>query len=312
MTSQHTFCTLGEGDYYHGVAALLNSLVQNGFVGVFVIGWRGAPPPWLDALESHPDGGWRVGAVRVRLELIDTPWLLAHVKPSFMLDLLDRLEPHSSVVWYADPDLVIDAPWSFFERWALQGVALCEDNCFPKLAPHHFLRRAWTAFAHEHLGLELDATMSCGFNSGFVGVRRDDRVVLETWRCALEVLPSIGVPLDQLKPGTRLDPFHGTDQDMLNLAALAHPCSVSSLGPEGMGFSPGMNVMWHAADAPKPWRRNYLVDLLCHGRGVGNAHRRFWDYAQGPVRSWSDLQWRCRRLSLWGGVVLSRFYHAAS
>jgi len=312
MTCRHTFCTLGEGDYHHGVAALLNSLVENGFVGVFVIGWRGAPPPWLDALESHPDGGWRVGSVRVRLELLDTPWLLAHVKPSFMLDLLDRLEPQSNVVWYADPDLVIDVPWSFFERWALQGIALCEDNCFPKLAPHHYLRRAWTSFAHDHLGLELDAAMSCGFNSGFVGVSREDRVFLETWQRALEALSAVGVPLDRLKPGTRLEPFHGTDQDMFNLAALAHPTCVSSLGPEGMGFSPGMNVMWHAADAPKPWRRNYFSDLWRYGRGVGTAHRRFWRYAHGPVRSWGVWQWRCRRLSLSVAVALSRFYHAIS
>ena len=311
MTCRHTFCTLGEGDYHHGVAALLNSLVENGFVGVFVIGWRGAMPPWLDALESHPDGGWRVGAVRVRLELLDTPWLLAHVKPSFMLDLLDRLEPQSTVVWYADPDLVIDAPWAFFERWAAQGVALCEDNCFPKLTPHHYLRRAWTAFAHEHLDLELDAAMSCGFNSGFVGTRRDDRVFLETWRRSLDVLKKMGVPLDQIKHGTRLDPFNTPDQDMFNLAALAHPTCVSSLGPEGMGFSPGMNVMWHAADAPKPWRRNYLVDLLCHGRGVGNAHRRFWYYAGKTLRSWNVLSLFIHRLDMRLAVILSRFYHSA-
>jgi hypothetical protein len=76
MTSYHVFCTLGEGDYHHGVAALLNSLVRNGFTGVFVIGWRGAPPPWLDTLERHPDGGWRVGAVRVRLELVPTSLLM--------------------------------------------------------------------------------------------------------------------------------------------------------------------------------------------------------------------------------------------
>ena len=46
------------------------------------------------------------------------PCMLAHVKPSFMLDLLDRLEPQGTVVWYADPDLVIDAPWALFERKA--------------------------------------------------------------------------------------------------------------------------------------------------------------------------------------------------
>ncbi|HCN30592.1 MAG TPA: hypothetical protein DIT64_18020 [Verrucomicrobiales bacterium] len=311
MTSPHVFCTLGEGDYHHGVAALLNSLVRNGFTGVFFIGWRGTSPPWLESLERHSDGGWRVGAVRVRLELLDTPWLLAHVKPHFMLDLLDRLEPTAGTVWYADPDVVVDTSWSFFERWSEQGVALCEDCCFPKLAPHHYLRRAWAVFARERLGLVLDPAMSSGFNSGFIGVSRGDRVLLETWQRALVELPAVGVPLEKLKPGSRLDFFFGTDQDTLNIAALAHPEIVSSLGPEGMGFTPGMSVVWHAADSPKPWRKHYLLDLLINGRGVGNAHRRYWYYACAPVQSWSNRQVWLRRAQMKTAVVLSRFYHAA-
>lgn len=312
MNTPHVFCTLGEGDYHHGVAALLNSLVRNGFAGVFIIGWRGAPPPWLNTLETHPQGGWRVGHVRVRLEPLDTPWLLAHIKPRFLLDLLDRLEPDAGTVWYADPDIVVDAPWNFFENWSSQGVALCEDCCFPKLAPHHYLRRSWTTLARERLKLKLDPAMTCGFNSGFIGTRREDRALLSTWLRALEELPSIGVPLEQLKPGTRLDPLHGTDQDTLNIAALAHPALVSSLGPEGMGFTPGMPVILHAADSPKPWRRHYMFELLKNGRGVGNAHRRYWHYASGPVQSWSIGRGWLRKVQMKSAIVLSRFYHAAS
>jgi hypothetical protein len=312
MTSPHVFCTLGEGDYHHGVAALLNSLVRNGFTGVFAIGWRGAPPPWLESLERHPEGGWRVGAVRVRLESLDTPWLLAHVKPCFLLDLLDRLEPQAGTVWYADPDIVVDAPWTFFERWVGQGVAVCEDNCFAKLAPHHFLRRAWSSFARERLGLELDPVMIGGFNSGFVGVRREDRGFLATWGRAIDEMSGLGISLQTLKQGSRHEPFHVPDQDTFNVAAIAHSTRISSLGPEGMGFAPGMSVLWHAADAPKPWRRNDLYELLRHGRGVGNVHRRFWHYADGPVRSWTDDELRWRRLRQQIAVVLSRLYHSAS
>jgi hypothetical protein len=78
-----------------------------------------------------------------------------------------------------------------------------------------------------------------------------------------------------------------------------------------MGFSPGMNVLWHAVDTPKPWRRNDLWELFRHGRGVGNAHRRFWHYADGPVHSWTEDELRWRRFRQQVAVALSRVYHSA-
>jgi hypothetical protein len=192
-----------------------------------------------------------------------------------------------------------------------QGVTVCEDNCFGKLAPHHYLRRAWTDFARERLSLELDPVLSCGFNGGFVGVHRSDRAFLKTWKRALEALPELGMPMEKLKPGTRHDVFFGTDQDMLNIAALAHPERISSLGPEGMGFAPGMSVLWHAVENPKPWRRNFLLDLIRTGRQVPRAHREYWRYASGPLGSWSSIRLFLKRLNLKAAVVLSRFYHSA-
>ena len=37
-------CTLAEGHYFYGVAALVNSLVRAGFEGTVVIGFRGERP----------------------------------------------------------------------------------------------------------------------------------------------------------------------------------------------------------------------------------------------------------------------------
>ena len=40
-------CTVAEGSYFNGVAALTNSLVHAGFRGSVVVGYRGSKPTWL-------------------------------------------------------------------------------------------------------------------------------------------------------------------------------------------------------------------------------------------------------------------------
>lgn len=305
------FCTLCEGDYHLGVAALLNSLVASGFKGVFVIGWRGAPPPWIETLDKHASGDRSVMGIRVILEELRTPWLLAHVKPHFMLDVLERLVPEADSVCYADPDIVLDCPWSFFESWMARGVALCEDCCFPNMSRHHYLRLCWQEFARERMGVDVDPSIERDYNSGFVGLLRKNMDFLQTWRKAMDQLELSGMPLEHLKPGTRLDPFFGTDQDMMNVAAMVHGDRLAILGTEGMGFTLGMTVMWHAVASPKPWRMHFIWDLLRTGRPVSLSHRQYWRFASGPVRAWSPMQLLIRRLDLRTAIIMSRFFHSA-
>lgn len=305
------FCTLCEGDYHLGVAALLNSLVASGFNGIFVIGWRGAPPPWIETLERLATNQWSIMGIHVILEELRTPWLLAHVKPHFMLDVLERLAPEADSICYADPDIVVDCPWSFFESWMARGVALCEDCCFPNMSRHHYLRLCWQEFARDRLGVDIDPSIERDYNSGFVGLHRKDAAFLQTWEKAMDQLEQVGVPLEHLKPGTRLDPFFGTDQDMMNVAAMVHGNRLATLGPEGMGFFAVMTVMWHAVEAPKPWRRHFIWDLIYSGRPVPSPHRHYWKYASGPVRAWTPFQLMISRLDLRMAVILSRFFHSA-
>lgn len=243
---------------------------------------------------------------------LSTPDFLASTKADFMLSILQDRDPNCEGIVYFDPDIVVDAPWSFFEDWASRGVALCEDSCFGSMSENHLLRVKWRDFAERVVGQQVVNLPNRSYNSGFAAVMRPQLSFLEDWSHATACLPKIGVALSSFKPGTRRDAFFGTDQDTMNVASMVNRQPIIALGQEGMGFSAGMNVMWHAVDNPKPWCRNYLLHLLRFGQGVPQSHRNYWRFANGLISPWSRSQYFLRCLNLKLATLLSRFYHSAS
>lgn len=302
-----TICTLFEGDYHHGVAALINSLKSSDFRGTIILGHKGEPPRWADQAQCLAPN------IQVRLFRLDTPVMLSNYKPHFMLRVLQEFEPDCDGTAYIDPDIVFDASWSDLLTWLGRGVSVCSDNCFPNLEMHHILRKQWLEILRQDFGWNTpDSISSTYFNAGFVSVRRLDIEFLKRWSFMMDRMHHYQVDIRAFKQHNRFHAFQVPDQDAFNAVAMTLPETICSLGPEAMGFTPGMSVMWHAVDAPKPWRSYYLPELLKNGRGVGNAHRRYWHHCTGPLQSWSKPQIWLRKALMKLTILLSRFYHAAS
>src|SRR5690606_14350406 len=96
---------------------------------------------------------------------LDTNYHLTNYKPDFMLRLWDGIAKDASSFFYFDPDIILNAPWDFFEKWVDAGVALCEDVNSP-LQKFHPRRIAWYN-EYKKNGIELTFKNSIYANGGF-------------------------------------------------------------------------------------------------------------------------------------------------
>jgi len=147
------------------------------------------------------------------------------------------------------------------------------------------------------------------FNSGFIGVRRDWSGTLEIWRRINESLADIA----DVSVFARLDctsPFHGHDQEGLNMALMFTDSPLSMLGPEGMDFFPGGFAMSHATGTPKPWRKKMLWSALS-GLRPTPADKAYWTYTQAPIQLFSERYARIKRLDISLGAAVGRVYRRA-
>jgi hypothetical protein len=289
-------CTLAEGSYFNGVAALTNSLVDAGFRGDVVVGYRGSKPAWLAQLKKDHANDVYVVTPQVHLKLVEIPgtWHLNNCKPHFIKQVLLEQSADADLVFYFDTDIVIKHSWDTFVGWARDGVLLVLDVADSYMSPHHVFRRAWAALAAKQ-GLKCrDFT---GYvNGGCVGVHRAYAQFPVVWSALMEELERDGANMKEMKNWTGKLAFSRMDQDVLNATIMATNTPIALLGSEAMGMFPWANmVMPHAMFQKKPWSRKYLLDAL-RGFPPDRTHLAYWQFVDGPIRPFSRLDLLGKRI----------------
>ncbi len=303
-------CTLFEGDYHLGLAAFVNSLAHAGYRGTVWAGYRGALPPWVDQLErvqGQEADEFRVeGLIKLAFLKLDTAIHLTNYKPEFMLRLLADKARECKYLWYFDPDIFVLANWTYFEKWQRCGVALCQeivDNIFPADAP---LRQEWMRLA-TGAGFIAPRQVNHYYNAGMVGVPVEHKGFLEEWERLIRLAESLGYNMNVMARGSRDMPFNMRDQDALNVAVMYTKAPLSTLGPQGMGFIYGASTVVYHAVGPKPWRGSILLRAL-KGLPPSGATKCFFAQVGGPIRVYSPVRLRAKRLACSLAAFIGRFY----
>ncbi len=300
-------CTLFEGNYHHGVAGLVNSLYCNGFRGTVYAGYRGDLPPWSHKRTTKAEiNGVKGDLLNICSDLsiffltLKTERHLANLKPEFVLKISQSVTPDTEFIFYFDPDIVIQSPWAFFESWATDSLALCED-VNPSFKRLHPIRKGWRHYFKKY-NLDLPIDLDIYVNSGFVGFPRDASSFLTEWNKILQVMEKEGVNLASFSAGNH-DLFSFPDQDALNVTLMREHYPLSIAGQEAMAFKEGPHYMFHAVGSPKPWNKPYLWSAL-NGFPPSLADKAYWSNTEHPISLYSKaaLSWNRLRVKIAAGI----------
>lgn len=299
-------CTLFEGNYHYGVGALINSLYYYGFRGVVWVGYRGNLPPWaknLKICQEYQEFTVTEDCV-IRFIQLNTPVHFATYKPDFMLQLWEHYCPDAEALFYFDPDIVIKCRWSFFEDWVTFGVAVCEDVESP-VPNSHPLRMAWRRFYEPH-SYSFDPSISIYVNSGFIGLTKINNQFLHEWKQTKDLMEPVVEGFQNLKFKDRTFMFFNTDQDALNIAMQCSKYPFSTTGKEGMGFVPGgLNAMFHATGAAKPWKKNMTFHALAY-KPPSLADKSYWQHTQSPIPLYFRHKLFWKKIDILCGTAIGR------
>ena len=305
-----SLCTLFEGNYHYGVAALANSLVASGYSGTLWVGYRGPLPPWvLDAPGFDPAVGHFQAApsLDLRFVLLDTPLHFTYYKPTFIASLLAD-HPELDTVAYIDPDIVVKCDWAALSGWFLDGgIALCEDVNF-RFPARHPKRLLWRAHFAPH-GFSEQRALDRYFNAGFIGVPRSSVAFLDLWRRVCEVVVAYNGP-KLLKVGGGAALFNSTDQDALNFALTACNDPLNTVGPEGMDFATGGYYLSHAIGSEKPWHGGHVRRAL-QGVTPSPAVKAYFRFANAPIKVYDDAELTRHQRAVKVAAAIGRVYRRA-
>jgi len=303
---QQVICTLFEGDFHIGVAALINSIVRSGFKGLFWIGCRGELPAWTRPLKRRENGLFEVGEALLGFETIEGARHFGQFKPEFLLRTIDQ-GIAGKYIWYIDPDITIRCAWSFFEMWVGHGVCLCQEQTMGSMPSRHPIRAEWMRMASEAGWGEPCREQERYYNSGFAGLDVAHRRFLEQWVAAVRLANANGVTPSQFQKGGRHQVFFTVDQDTMNISTMYADVPFSTIGPEGMGFVYGGFTMYHSVGKMKAWRKKFLRAALA-GLPPTNGEKHFLTCIDGPLHPYPAFAVRSLRLRAGIAALVGRFY----
>ncbi|HEX8378074.1 MAG TPA: hypothetical protein VF602_09655 [Pedobacter sp.] len=314
-------CTQFEGDYHYGAAALINSLYKAGFRGELYAGYKGELPYWASKskestiLDDTNHTLQVAEGLQVNFIKIKSSSHLTNYKPDFMKLILDGPGRNAEGIYYFDSDIVVRAPWSYFETWVEYGIAVCEDLNSP-IPKDHPLRRGWRDF-FKNAGINLNFKDATYVNGGFVGLRREDFDFIDVWIKIQNAMSTVigGLENSQFNKMSTVSPylkrpygiFSKTDQDALNASIETWEKCVSFIGLEGMGFKSGVSLMSHALGPIKPWSAKPIRRALS-GHSPRQVDRDYLMVSQFPIRLYSRTTVVIRYYKILLATFISRFY----
>jgi hypothetical protein len=306
MQTQSTICTVFEGHYHKGVAGLANSLCVNGFEGIIWAGYKGNLPPWA-TIKSNINGVEQMTVTEtlsIYFVKLAADTFLPYCKPDFMLDILENKMPEVERLFFFDCDIIVKCRFSYFEEWADFGIALCEDVNSP-MPTTHPLRGQWKKY-FEKYGIEIKSKDSHYINGGFVGLRKEAKNFLKTWKMVQNLMMEEIKVVTNINFKDRTNPFNCTDQDALNIAKDLTSETLSIADANAMDLRNYGYIMSHAVGQQKPWQKNWLKFIVRHGQRPTMTDRLFMQHTKTPLSIFTPQQRWARLFNMKLAIVLAR------